>query len=128
MRALDNIVREPVELNLDLMLLRGLYLFAAFITVAFFFQRFRWQRRKRKGKSNWGFYPSSASMGNALQQLSVIAQPRAAYVLEEKTKDDVEEDDEGGPEDPTAHLHWQAVKIQRGEKIDRLTAKLRRDR
>ncbi len=123
--ALDNIVRKQVELKIDLLLLRGLYLFIAFVAIAFFFQRYRWWRRKRKGKSNWGFYPGSASMGNALQELSVFAQPQAEYVLEEKTKDDAEEDDEGGPDDPTAHLHRQAARIRRGEKVNRLTARLR---
>jgi hypothetical protein len=108
------------------MLLGGLYLFAAFIAVVFFFQRYRWRQGKRKGKSNWGFYPSAASMGNALQNLSVIVQPQAEYVLAEKVKEDVDKDDEGGPDDPTAHLLRQAAKIRRGERLDRLTAKLKR--
>ena len=43
-------------------------------------------------------------MGNALQQLSVMAQPQVKYVLEEKAKDEAEEDDDGGLDDPTAHL------------------------
>lgn len=114
-----------MELNADLVLLGGLYIFAAFIAIVFFFQRYRWRLRKRKGKSNWGFYPGAASMGNALQNLSVMVQPRAKYVLEEKLNEDAEEDDEGGPDDPTAHLHRQANKIRRGEKLDRLTAKLK---
>ena len=61
-------------------------------------------------------------MGNALHQLSVIAQPQLEYVLEEKLSEDSEEDDEGAPKDPTAHLHRQAAKLRRGEKLDRLTA------
>ncbi len=111
-----------MELNLDLILLRGFVGFMALFTVFFLFQRYRWRRRKRKCKSNWGFYPSSSSLGNALQQLSVFAQPQVEYVLEEKLNEDAEDDSEGGPEDPIAHLHRQAVKIRRGEKIDRLTA------
>ena len=111
-----------MELNLDLILLRGFFGFMALFTVFFLFQRCSWRRRKRKGKSNWGFYPSSSSLGNALQQLSVFAQPQVEYVLEEKLNEDTEDDSEGGPEDPIAHLHRQAVKIRRGEKIDRLTA------
>jgi hypothetical protein len=31
-------------------------------------------------------------MGNALQQLSAMAQPQVEYVLEEKAKDDAEEE------------------------------------
>ena len=125
MRLLDDLVREQVQTRIDLMLLGGLYIFSAFAAIAFFFQRYRWRRRKRKGRNNWGFYPSSASMGNALQQLSVMAQPQVEYDLEEKAKDEAEEDDDGGPDDPTAHLHRQAAKIRRGEKPDPLTARCR---
>jgi hypothetical protein len=100
-----------VKLNLDVMLLGGLYFFSAFFAIAFFFQRYRWRRRKRQGKSNWGFYPSSASLGNALQELSVMAQPQVEHVLEEKLNEDAEDDSEGGPENPVAHLHRQAAKI-----------------
>jgi hypothetical protein len=113
-----------VKLNLDVMLLGGLYFFSAFFAIAFFFQRYRWRRRKRQGKS-WGFYPSSASLGNALQELSVMAQPQVEHVLEEKLNEDAEDDSEGGPENPVAHLHRQAAKIRRGEKLDRLTARRR---
>ena len=114
-----------MKLNLDVMLLGGLYFFSALFAIAFFFQRYRWRRRKRKGKSNWGFYPSSASLGNALQELSVMAQPLVEHVLEEKLNEDAEDDSEGGPENPVAHLHRQAAKIRRGEKFDRLTARRR---
>jgi len=114
-----------VGLNLDLILLRGFYAFMAFFTVAFFFQRYRWRHRKHKGKSRWGFYPSSSSLGNALQGLSVMAQPQVEHVLEEKLNEDTEDDSKGGPEDPVAHLHRQAAKIRRGEKLDRLTARRR---
>ena len=70
------------------------------------FQRYRWQRRKRKGKSNWGFCPSSSSLGNALQELSVMAQPQVQHVLDEQLSED-------GPEDPVAHLYRQAAKTRK---------------
>ncbi len=111
-----------IEQSVDMMLLAALYCFAVFVAIAFFYQRYRWRRRKSRGKSKWGFYPGTASMGNALHQLSVIAQPQLEYVLEEKLSEDSEEDDEGAPKDPTAHLHRQAAKLRRGEKLDRLTA------
>jgi hypothetical protein len=113
------------ELSLDILLLRGLFCFAALVTIAFFFQRYRWRRRKGKGKSNWGFYPSAASMGNALQELSVLAQPQVEHILEEKQSEDTEEEDESGPKDPTVHLHRQATKLRRGQKVDQLTAILK---
>jgi hypothetical protein len=110
-----------IEQSVDLMLLAALYCFVVLVAIAFFYQRYRWRRRKSRGKSKWGFYPGTASMGNALQQLSVIAQPQVEHVLEEKLSEDSEEDDEGAPKDPIAHLHRQAAKLRRGEKLDRLT-------
>ena len=104
-------------MNLDLALLRGFYLFTALIALAFFLQRYRWRRRRRLGKSNWGFYPSSAGMGNALQQLSTLAQPQVEHVLEEKLAEKADEDDEGGPLDPVQHLGRQCGRIRRGEKL-----------
>jgi hypothetical protein len=50
-----------------------------------------------------------------------------AYVIEEKLDEKVDEDDEAGPEDPTRHLHRQAARIRRGERLDRLTALLRKN-
>lgn len=112
-------------MNLDLQLLLGLYFFAAFIAAAFFLQRYRWRRRKRLNKSNWGFYPSAASMGNALQGLQALAQPQVQYILEEKLDEDVDEDDAGGSKDPTAHLHRQVARIRRGTRLEGITAQLR---
>ena len=78
--------------------------FCFLIGVAFFVQRYIALRRKRKG----GFYPSTASMGNALQELQRLTQPSVRYVLEEKQKEDKQDDEEGGPDDPNlraAHKH-----------------------
>jgi hypothetical protein len=68
-------------------------IFLAFALV-FYCLRFRSQRKK-------GFRPSYSNLGNALQQLQRIAQPRVEYVLQEKLKDEAVEDDQGGPKDPT---------------------------
>ena len=111
-----------MKLDLDVLPLGGLFLFALLFAIAFFLQRYRWRRRKRQGKSNWGFYPSSASLGIALQELSVMAQPQVEHVLQEKMSEDAEDDSDGGPEDPVAHLHRQAARMRRGGKLDRLTA------
>lgn len=113
-------------MDLDLLLLSGFYGLVCFIGCVFFYQRWRWRRRKRMGGSHLGFYPSGASLGNALQQLQAIAQPQVEYVLEEKLDEEADEDDAGGPDDPTRHLHRQAARIRRGERLDRLTVLLRR--
>jgi hypothetical protein len=121
-----------LDLLLDLLLLKSLYAFLSFIGGVFFYQRWRWRRRKRLGESSYGFYPRTTSLGNALHQLQVLAEPRIAYVAEEKLDeeadeaDEDDEDDESGPDDPLRHLHRQAARIRRGERLDRLTVLLRR--
>jgi|ERR1017187_2391363 hypothetical protein len=100
----------------------GLILIVWFCTI--FMQRILWRGRKRAGKRKLGFYPTSASVGNALQVLQAIADPQVLHVIEEKLDEPVDEEDETGPKNPTAHLMRQAKRIRNGEKIDRLTALL----
>ncbi len=113
-------------MDLNFLLLTSLYAFLCFIGCVFFYQRWRWRQRKRLGRSRLGFYPSTASLGNALHQLQVLAEPQVAYVIEEKLDEEADEDDEGGPDDPVRHLHRQAAIIRRGERLDRLTVLLPR--
>ncbi len=89
-------------------------------------QRALWRRRKKAGKSRFGFYPTGASIGTALQALQAITQPRTQHVIEEMLEEPAEDDDEAGPKDPTAHLMRQARRIRRGEEVDRLTTLLPR--
>jgi hypothetical protein len=91
----------------------------------FYFKRVRWRSKRRSGRRDLGFYPRSLSLGNAMQNLQVFTRPTVAYVLEEKYDEDAEEDDDGGPDDPTAHLKRQLKRIRRGESIDTLTVRLK---
>lgn len=102
------------------------YLGLVFIVLvcSLYVQRGLWRLRKRAGKSNLGFYPSGAALGNALQTLQAIAQPRAQHVIVERLEEPTDEDDETGPKDSTAHLIWQARRIRHGEHVERLTALL----
>ena len=111
-------------MDFDLILLRGYYAFVCFIGCVFFYQRYRWRRNKRLGKQRFGFYPSGASMGNALQQLQVIAEPQTKHVVVEMQEEETDDEDAGGPDDPVRHLHRQAAKIRRGETVDTLTTLL----
>jgi hypothetical protein len=112
---LDRVVEEPVG-----------YLGLVFIVLvcSLYVQRGLWRLRKRAGKSNLGFFPSGAALGNALQALQAIAQPRVQHVIVEMLEEPTDEDDEAGPKDPTAHLMRQARRIRNGEKVKRLTALL----
>jgi hypothetical protein len=66
------------------------------------------------------FFPTHASAGNAFPQLQMLVEPQTENVIQEKAKDEAEDDDEGGPDDPTEHLNRQLKQIRRGGRIDRL--------
>jgi hypothetical protein len=108
-------------MTLDQILAAGLYGLVSLCGIAFLYQRLRWRRRRRRGLSG-GFYPRGTSLGNALQQLQIFAEPQNRHVIAEKLDEEAEEEGEGGSDDPVRHLHRQAAKIRRGEKVERLTA------
>jgi hypothetical protein len=111
-------VEEFVDLNAVVSAL--LWTVLAIFGVVFFVRRVVWRLRGR-----FGFYPSGAALGNALQRLQVIAQPEVRYVIRGKDDESVDGEDSGDPDhpvDPVAHLHWQAWRIRRGEEVDRITA------
>jgi hypothetical protein len=93
----------------------------ALVLCIFCIQRFRWKHNQRKGKKKFGFYPTTYALGNAFQQLQLFVKPDVENILAEKLKEDAEEDDEGGTDDPAKHLERQLKRIRRGERIDRLT-------
>jgi hypothetical protein len=59
-----------------------------------------------------------------LQVLHTLVQPQVEHAIEMRLDEAVDEDDEGGPKDPTAHLLRQAKRIRNGEKVDQLTTLL----
>jgi hypothetical protein len=105
--------------------IRGFYAFNALAIIAcclvFYVRRRLWKRRQRLGKPNPGFFPTYTAAGNALQTLHAMTQQRVDYVMEEKFDDEADDDEEGGPRDPTKHLQRQLRRIRRGEKVDGLT-------
>ena len=77
----------------------------------------------RRRKSPFGLYPSS--LGNALQAIQAITQPRAEHAMVQMADDEIE-DDSG--DSVSAHLMRQAMRIRNGSFSGRLTAVLGRDR
>jgi hypothetical protein len=59
-----------------------------------------------------------------LHALQAIVQPHVKHVIEERLDEVADEDDDGAPQDPAAHLLRQAKRIRNGEEVDRLTALL----
>jgi hypothetical protein len=56
--------------------------------------------------------------------LQVFHRPSVAHVLEEKQKEDAEENDEGDPENLKKQIDRQLKKIRRGEPVERLVLRL----
>jgi hypothetical protein len=90
----------------------------------FYALRLRWCFKTRAEKKTRGGYRGGAGLGNALQTLQVFVQPQTEHVIALMLEESVDKDEEGDPKDQTAHLLRQAKRIQKGEKIDRLTALL----
>ena len=101
------------------------YVAVVVLLVIFYLRRARWRRRRRASGNYTGFYPSASSLGNAFHTLQVFTRPTIAHVLQEKYDEDMEDDGDGGPEDPTRQLKRQLKRIRRGERVDTLTVRLR---
>ena len=107
-------------MNFELLYAMALMAFFTLVVIIFFFQRLCCRIRKLLGKAHLGFYPTATSFGNALQALQVFAEPNVQKIVEEKLDEHAEDDEEPGPDDPTAHLNRQLRKIRRGEPVDDL--------
>ena len=105
-------------MNLDLwiqgLLGLGLLLFACLFLVG--------RRPNQRNPDTWK--PSRAALGEAFQALQLFSQPQVRHVLAEQQEEEIDEDDNGGPDDPTRHLLRQARRLQRGERLERLMARL----
>ena len=85
------LVKNPFDGMSDLFT-GAVVLFVIFVLVVFFLLRLRWWIARR------GFRPTYGALGNAFQELQRLGEPRVEYILEEKSQDEKEEDDEGGPD------------------------------
>jgi hypothetical protein len=94
---------------------RGLVVFLLLAACAFYIQRALWKMKRRSGGNRFGFFPTYTSVGNAFQQLQMLAEPQTGYVIEEKAVDEAEEDEDGEPEDE-ANLMYQLRQIRNGDR------------
>jgi hypothetical protein len=94
------------------------------ILVYYSLLRARWRLRRRLGKKNLGFCPSSSALGMALLFLQVFHRPSVAYVLEAQQDEDADEDEDCDPENLKKQLNRQLKRIRRGEPVDRLILRL----
>lgn len=70
---------------------------------------------------------SNALIGLAFLPLSIIYRPALLEVAKTQIRqqEDVDEDESGEPESPLRHLLRQLRRIRRGEKVERLSVRLR---
>jgi hypothetical protein len=66
------------------------------VVVCYVLVRRMWAKKR-------GFRGSCSHMGIALQQIQAIARPQIEYAIEEQLAEREDEDDEGGPDDPTRY-------------------------
>ena len=94
------------------------------ILLHYFLRRYLWRRGKRLGRSSLGFYPASFALGMALQFMQVYWRPSVEYVLEEKQREETDEDDDGDPENLKKQLDRQLKRIRNGEQVEQLVLRL----
>lgn len=114
-------------MNLNHVVVLLLLGFLAFISFTYY-QR-RPKRILRGGKARFGFYPGAP--GNAFHKLRVFVHPHVKHVITQTLNQEADEDDSGDPDqqnDSVVHMLRQAVRIQRGEKVDRITALLPKEK
>jgi hypothetical protein len=90
-----------------------------FVFLVFYVRRLLWRIGRRRGIKKFNFFPTYASFGNAFQELQLLAEPRTENVIQEKAKDEADEDDNGQPEDED-DLNDQLWRIRNGNRIDKL--------
>ena len=101
------------------------YVAVVVLLCTFYLKRAWWKLRRWTKPEYAGFYPSASSLGNAFHSLQTFTRPTIAHVLQEKYDEDMEDDGDGGPDDPTRQLNRQLKRIRRGERVDTLTVRLR---
>ena len=111
-------------MNFDLLLLGTFLAVSTLFTLVFLLQRARYKYRKRRGKKQLGFYPSTAALSITLLGLQTIAQPDLIHALEQRQTETAEDDDEGDSDDPAVKLNCQLKRIRNGEDIDTLKVPL----
>ena len=74
-----------------------------------------------------GFRFTGAAIGNALQTVHIFVDPGVRYVIAEKLEEPSEEDGNDDPADPAIHLERQLRRIRRGQQIERLTIRMKKE-
>ena len=98
------------------------------LLTSFFLRRAIWKAKKRLGKVQLGFCPSSYALGTVLQLVTLFYQPQIDFEIKADQVEFVEEDDKDDPELSATNLDQQLKRIRRGEPVDRLILRTSRAR
>jgi hypothetical protein len=80
------------------------------------------------GVQSSGVTPMSVRIGNVLHQLRGYVQPHVKYVITQTYEHHALEGESDDSDAQSVHIKSQAVRIQRGEQLDRVTALLPENR
>lgn len=81
--------------------------------------------RRKTGRIRSRLYSCCLAMGMAfLQNLWIFYQPSVTLLLDEKQREEADEDGNGDPENLKKQLDRQLKKIRRGEPVDRLVLRI----
>ena len=116
-------------MHVDALSVLSLFTAAPFVVIAAILgfhqiRRTKWVRSTRTGRRLFGIQPSAVGLGMAFLFLMSFWQPSLAHAIEVRQKVDVEEDDEGDPENLKKQLNRQLKRIRRGEAVDKLVLRL----
>jgi len=89
-------------------------------------RRSAWKRKRRKGRNNLGFCPSSMALGAVFAFMPVFYRPSVDFLIKARIQQEekVDEDDDGDPETPEKSLSRQLRRIRRGEPVEALELRL----
>lgn len=95
------------------------------VAVVLFLSRLKqaiWKPESSKRPRRFRLSANSAAVGLAYLPFAAIYRPRLIEVANAQIRqqEDVDEDDNGGPETPLKHLMRQLQRIRRGERVERL--------
>lgn len=100
------------------------FLAIATLLAHYYIRRTLWQYKKRRGKANPGFCPSSVALGTIFLFAQVFLSALCTHAVEIRQDVDVRKEDEGEPETLAKQLRRQLVWIRRGEPVERLMLRL----
>jgi hypothetical protein len=116
-------------MHVDVLSVLSLFSIAPFLAIAailgyYLIRRMRWLRTTGVGRRLFGVQASAVGLGMAFLFLQVFWQPSLSHAIEVRQEANVDEDDEGEPENLKKQLNRQLKRIRRGEPVDRLIFRL----